>query len=136
MNHYDDLHSVSVAELIAASNWQAQYRLITQWGKLIRHKPELRVADYLIRGCETPAWLAHKLEDNRHHFLFDSDSKIINGLAALVLAQLENKTSADVQQLDIAGLLHSVGLEKHLTPSRNNGLQSILVRAKALVESV
>lgn len=134
MNEYDNLSSVSIAELIAADNWQSQYRLITQWGKLIRHKPELRVDANLIKGCETPSWLAHNLEDNRHHFLFDSDSKIINGLAALVLAQLENKTTAAVRQLDIAGLLHSVGLEKHLTPSRNNGLQSILARAKDLSE--
>lgn len=134
MHTCDDLSSVSIAELIAANNWQAQYRLITQWGKLIQPKPELRVADYLIRGCETPAWLAHNLEDSRHHFLFDSDSKIINGLAALVLAQLENKTMLEIQQLDIAGLLHSAGLEKHLTPSRNNGLRSIIARAGDLVE--
>lgn len=133
MHNYDDLSSVSIAELIATNNWQSQYRLITQWGKLIQPKPDLRIADYLIRGCETPAWLAHKVENNRHHFLFDSDSKIINGLAALVLAQLENKTTAEIQAIDIAGILHSVGLEKHLTPSRNNGLQSILIRAKELI---
>ena len=130
---YDDLSSVSIAELLAANNWQSQYRLITQWGKLIQPKPDLRIADYLIRGCETPAWLAHKMESNRHHFLFDSDSKIINGLAALVLAQLENKTTTEIQMLDLVELLHSVGLEKHLTPSRNNGLQSILVRAGDLI---
>jgi cysteine desulfuration protein SufE len=133
MHDYDDLSSVSVVELMAANNWQSQYRLITQWGKLIQHKPGLRVHQNLIRGCETPAWLARKIENNRHRFLFDSDSKIINGLAALVLAQLEDKTTAEIQSLDIAGLMHSVGLEKHLTPSRNNGLQSILARARDLV---
>jgi cysteine desulfuration protein SufE len=135
MHTYDDLSSVSIAELIAANNWQAQYRLITQWGKLIQPKPDLRSANYLIRGCETPAWLASKLDNNRHHFLFDSDSKIINGLAALVLAQLENKTTAEIQQLDIAALLRSVGLEKHLTPSRN-GLKAILKRVNDMMGNI
>jgi cysteine desulfuration protein SufE len=105
----DDLSSVSLQELIATNNWQSQYRLITQWGKLIQHKPELRNADNLVKGCEVSAWLAHKEEEGGlHHFAFDSDSRVINGLAVL-----------------------SVGLEKYLTPSRNNGLRAIIARVNS-----
>ena len=127
----DDLSSVSLPELIATNNWQSQYRLITQWGKLIQHKPELRKPENLVKGCEVSAWLAHREESGVHHFAFDSDSRVINGLAVLLLAQVQGKTTLEVRELDFERLLLSVGLEKHLTPSRNNGLRAIIARVNS-----
>lgn len=122
----DELHEVSLPQLLQAKSWQAQYRLITDWGKLIVAKPELQRDEYLIRGCETPAWLAHQLIADRHSFIFDSHSRVINGLVALVLSLANGKTSAELAQLDIAHILSAAGLAKHLTPSRSNGLQKII----------
>ena len=131
----DDLSSVSLPELIAANNWQAQYRLITQWGKLIQHKPELRNPENIIRGCEVSAWLAHRESHGVHQFSFDSDSRVINGLAVLLLAQAQGKTTSEVSELDFAQLLSSLGLEKHLTPSRNNGLKAIISRVNRCIDA-
>lgn len=131
---FDDLSSVSVAELMATQNWQSQYRLITQWGKLIQHKPELRSEDNLLRGCEVSAWLAHQEEGGVHCFAFDSDSRVINGLAVLLLAQVNGKTTAEIRAINLTQLLKDVGLEKHLTPSRNNGLREIVLRVREFVE--
>jgi len=136
MLNLDDLSQVSLAELMAAQNWQAQYRLITQWGKLIHPKPELRLAKYQLKGCETPVWLAHTNEAGLHFFAFDSDSRIMNGLAALLLSQLQQKTNMQIHAVNFTQLLTDAGLEKHLTPSRNNGLQVIIARAKSLVDAV
>ncbi len=130
MYSFDDLSTVSLAELLATSNWQAQYRLITQWGKLIHHKPELRVEDKLLRGCETRAWLAHVQVDGAHRFVFDSDSRVINGLAALLLAQVDKKTLHEIRAVNLSQLLLELGLEKHLTPSRNNGLTAIIAQVR------
>jgi len=132
---YDDLSPVSLAELLATQNWQSQYRLITQWGRLIQPKPELRRAEYFVRGCEVSAWLAHSNKAGTHAFSFDSDSRVINGLAALLLAQVHRKTTHEIQALDFSRLLAEVGLEKHLTPSRNNGLRAIIAQVSALVNS-
>jgi cysteine desulfuration protein SufE len=129
----DDLSSVSLPELIATHNWQSQYRLITQWGKLIQHKPELRTPECLVRGCEVSAWLAHTEEKGVHQFAFDSDSRVINGLAVLLLAQVQGKTTLEVRDVDFEQLLLSVGLEKHLTPSRNNGLGALIVKILELI---
>ncbi len=129
----DDLSSVSLPELIATHNWQSQYRLITQWGKLIQHKPELRNPENLVKGCEVSAWLAHRAEGGVHHFAFDSDSRVINGLAVLLLAQAQGKTTLEVRELDFEQLLLNVGLEKHLTPSRNNGLHALIVKILELI---
>ena len=131
----DDLSAVSLPELIAANNWQAQYRLITQWGKLIQHKPELRNPENIIKGCEVSAWLAHRESHGVHQFSFDSDSRVINGLAVLLLAQAQGKTTSEVSELDFAQLLSSLGLEKHLTPSRNNGLKAIISRVNRCIDA-
>lgn len=130
---FDDLSSVSLQELTATQNWQAQYRLITQWGKLIHHKPELRLEENLLRGCETLAWLVHTHVDGIHRFAFDSDSRVINGLAALLLAQVDGKATQEINAVNFAELLLAVGLEKHLTPSRNNGLRALVLKIKEFI---
>jgi cysteine desulfuration protein SufE len=128
MPTFDDLSSISVPELMATHNWQSQYRMITQWGKLIHPKPELRIAEYLIKGCEVSAWLVHSHVNDVHRFAFDSDSRVINGLAALLLSQVDNRTAVEINRVDFTQLLLDVGLEKHLTPSRNNGLRAIVLK--------
>ena len=129
----DDLSSASLPELMSTNNWQSQYRLITQWGKLIQQKPELRIPEYLVKGCEVSAWLAHTEDSGIHRFAFDSDSRVINGLAVLVLSQVHNKTTRDIDAVDFTQLLVDVGLEKHLTPSRNNGLRALIVKILELI---
>lgn len=129
----DDLNTVSLALLQQADNWQSKYRLITDWGRLITLKPELRQPANAIKGCETAAWMAHTYIDGRHRFAFDSDSRVIKGLAALLLVHIDNRTDNELAELNLAGLLHAAGLEKHMTPSRNNGFRAMVLRAAELV---
>lgn len=129
----DDLTSVAIAELMAATNWQQQYRLIIQWGKLVQPKPAVRVPANIIKGCELPVWLQHEESAGLHYFAFDSDSSVINGLAALLLTFVNGKSSTQLAGLDLAAQLQQLGLEKHLTPSRNNGLKAIIARIHLLL---
>ncbi len=129
---YDTLHDVLFEKIIKADNWQAQYRLITTWGTLISAKPELQQPEYLLKGCETSAWLKHDYVDGRHRFLFDSQSRVMNGVVALVLSVVDNKTSAELMLLDVSDAFAQAGLEKHLTPSRNSGLHNIIARMYSL----
>lgn len=133
MFNTDDLSSVLLTELLASNNWQSQYRLITQWGKLIQSKPELRTAENLIKGCEVSAWLAHAKKNGVYNFAFDSDSRVINGLAVLLLVQANGKTTEEIRAIEFTQLLKDIGLEKHLTPSRNNGLRAIIARVNIFV---
>ncbi len=135
MFYTDDLSSVSITELIASNNWQTQYRLITQWGKLIHPKLDMRTAENVIKGCEVSAWLAHADENGVHNFAFDSDSRVINGLAVLLLVQVNGKTTEEIRAIDFTQLLKDIGLEKHLTPSRNNGLRAFIVRVSEMVRA-
>ena len=129
----DDLSGVTVSELVAAANWQQQYRLIIQWGKLIQPKPDIRLPANLIKGCELPVWLVHEQRGDQHYFAFDSDSSVMNGLVVLLLVQLNGKTSAQIVAQPLLQSLRDLGFEKHLTPSRNNGFNRIIERALILV---
>lgn len=130
---YDDLSSISLSQLLAAGNWQQQYKLIIQWGKLIAPKPEIRLPDNVIRGCELPVWLVCTHKNGKLYFAFDADSSVIKGLAALLLVQINEKSATELAALDLVASLHSLGLEKHLTPSRNNGLHGIIARIYELI---
>lgn len=132
---HDDLSSISIPRLLAADNWQQQYKLIIQWGKLLSPKPEIRTADNLIRGCELPVWLTCTQCAGKLYFSFDADSSVIKGLAALLLVQVNDKNLAELAGLDLVASLQSLGLEKHLTPSRNNGLNGIIGRVYELLKS-
>lgn len=132
----DDLSDVSLPELMAATNWQQQYRLIIQWGKLIRPKPEIRLPVNLIKGCELPVWLVHEQQGAQHYFAFDSDSSVMNGLAVLLLVQMNGKTTLELQAQDVIAMVKKLGFEKHLTPSRNNGFHRIVERASMLVDAL
>ncbi len=131
----DDLGTVKLPELMAVSNWQQQYKLIIQWGKLVRPKPDIRLPANLIKGCELPVWLVHKRKGEHHYFEFDSDSSVMNGLAVLLLVQLNGKTAAQIDGENLVQSLRDLGLEKHLTPSRNNGFSRIILRALAFVDT-
>lgn len=130
----DDLHTVSLEQLMHMQSWQAKYRLITQWGLLIQPKPALRIEQNLVRGCETSAWMNHQRNaEGRYRFAFDSDSRVIKGLAALLLSMINNKTAAELSTLDFEHVLRDAGLETHMTPSRNNGFRSIVLRINELI---
>jgi len=129
----DDLDGVKLSELTAATNWQQQYRLIIQWGKLVRPKPGMRLPEHLIKGCELPVWLAHEQQGEQYYFAFDSDSSVMNGLAVLLLVQINSKTRDEVTSVDLLESLRELGFEKHLTPSRNSGLAEIIKRIQNLV---
>lgn len=131
----DDFSSVSIADLMLAGNWQHQYRLITQWGKLIQPKPAIRTPENLIKGCELPVWLAHQQINQHHYFAVDCDSRVINGLVVLLLVQVHARTGVELENLNLESCLYDLGLGKHLTPSRNNGLKAIIARIYQLLGS-
>ena len=126
---FDDLTSVSLNQLLLAQGWQTKYRLVTDWGRLIHSKPAIREPQYLVRGCEALVWLSYSYENTRHRFTFDSDSRVMNGLAALLLSLIDNKTSQELAKIKVKDVLQAAGLEKHVTPSRSNGFKTIVDRA-------
>ncbi|WP_429010833.1 SufE family protein [Aeromonas allosaccharophila] len=121
-------------QFAAAHGWENQYRLIIQLGKLLPVLPsEWQQEAFRLKGCESQAWLkGEKSEDGCWHFACDSDARIVRGLIVIVLAALNHKSSAAIQAFDMEGYFSELGLEKHLSPSRGNGLRAIVLAIREL----
>lgn len=116
-------------QFAAASGWENQYRLIIQLGKLLPTLPaEWQQEEHRLKGCESQAWLkGEKSEDGNWHFACDSDARIVRGLIVIVLAALNHQSADTIQAFDMDAYFSELGLEKHLSPSRGNGLRAIVL---------
>ena len=116
-------------QFAATHGWENQYRLIIQLGKQLPALPsEWQTEDNRLKGCESQAWLkSEKGEDGCWHFACDSDARIVRGLIVIVLAALNHQTADAIQTFDVDGYFSELGLEKHLSPSRGNGLRAIVL---------
>jgi cysteine desulfuration protein SufE len=85
---------------------------------------EARTEAALVRGCTTPVWLDGSVEDGRCHFRLGAGSSLIKGLAVLLLELYENETPEAVAAFE-PGLLAGLGLDRHISPTRLNGLDQI-----------
>ncbi|MCH7349071.1 SufE family protein [Aeromonas sp. MR7] len=116
-------------QFAAVKGWENQYRLIIQLGKSLPAQPaEWQTEEHRLKGCESQAWLkGEKSEDGCWHFACDSDARIVRGLIVIVLAALNHKTAEAILAFDMDGYFTELGLEKHLSPSRGNGLRAIVL---------
>ena len=116
-------------QFAAANGWENQYRLIIQLGKLLPTLPaEWQQEAFRLKGCESQAWLkGEKSKDGCWHFACDSDARIVRGLIVIVLAALNHQTADTIQAFDMDAYFSELGLEKHLSPSRGNGLRAIVL---------
>ena len=116
-------------QFAAAHGWENQYRLIIQLGRQLPELPaEWQTEEHRLKGCESQAWLkGEKSEDGCWHFACDSDARIVRGLIVIVLAALNHQSAEVIQAFDIEAYFSELGLEKHLSPSRGNGLRAIVL---------
>lgn len=116
-------------QFAAAHGWENQYRLIIQLGKLLPAlPPEWQQEEFHLKGCESLAWLkGESTEDGCWHFACDSDARIVRGLIVIVLAALNHQSAEVIQAFDMEAYFTELGLEKHLSPSRGNGLRAIVL---------
>ncbi|GAA0819777.1 hypothetical protein GCM10009111_24260 [Colwellia asteriadis] len=119
-----------------SKGWDSLHREIMLLGKKLPRLPSSqRNEQSLIAGCESLAWLTVEQDRQGHfHFFADSDAKVIRGLLMIVLAIFNNKTTAEIQQVNIDNIFDELGLLHHLSPSRGNGLLAIVAKIKQLTE--
>ena len=122
----------------AAKGWDNVYRQIMLAGKsLPRLAEHEKHQQNEVAGCESQVWLScanNGLQDV--WFSVDSPSKIVRGLLALVIEPLQHQSAAQISQFDAKLYLQQIGLEKHLSESRGNGLMAVAKRIKAYAEQM
>jgi cysteine desulfuration protein SufE len=113
------------------SDWMEKYEHIIEIGKdLSPMKEEDKVEQNLIKGCQSRVWLSAKLNsEGEVIFSADSDAIITKGLVALMLHILSGSQASEIAAADLY-FLEKIGLNAHLSPTRSNGLASMVKQMK------
>lgn len=114
-------------------DWEERYKYIIDLGKeLPEMSQELRTSERLVKGCQSNVWIEVDREGDRLVFIVDSDAVIVRGLLAVVMAAYNQKTPTQILEFDVDGFFAELDLERHLSPTRGNGLRSIVSRIKSI----
>ena len=119
-----------IEEFSAFDDWMDKYQMIIDLGN---EQPPLDAAykteDNLIDGCQSRVWLHAEMREGLVHFEADSDAIITKGLIALLIRVLSDHTPAEILESDVH-FIDAIGLTQHLSPTRSNGLLSMLKQIK------
>lgn len=114
-------------------SWEDRYKYIIDLGKELPPIGEDKKDDaHLVRGCQSQVWIDSQQEGDVMWFDADSDAFIVKGLLGVVLAAYNGKTSAEIQNFDIDQYFEQLGLLKHLSPTRGNGLRAMVKRIQLM----
>ncbi|HSG51178.1 MAG TPA: SufE family protein [Rheinheimera sp.] len=131
------LQSIKQHDLAAISDvkdWQSKYRILMQLGKKLPPIPEkMKQTEFLVKGCESRAWLMHyhNKSDDKHYFVLDSEARIVKGLMAIMLCLVNGMTSSELSKFDLQHKFDQLNLKPYLSQSRGNGLTAMAERIKA-----
>lgn len=111
-------------------DWMDKYELIIEMGKeLSPMNEEDKIEQNLIKGCQSKVWIKPKIENGIITFSADSDALITKGLVSLVLKVLSGHTPEEIKEAQLH-FVNDIGLSSHLSPTRSNGLLSMLKQIK------
>ena len=119
-------------------SWEDKYRFVIDLGRdLPQFADADKTDDKLVRGCQSQVWLSHEYnpDTNQLRLAIDSDAHIVRGLIAIVLAAYDSHTPEEVVSYDIEGLFDELALLTHLSPTRGNGLRSMVARIQSTAEA-
>jgi len=107
-------------------DWMDRYRHIIDLGQRLGDFPEEWMTDdFKVRGCQSQVWLVPEHKDGRIIFHAASDAAIVSGLIAILLRIYSNRTPAEILATP-PSFIEGLGLDEHLSPSRANGLHSMV----------
>ena len=114
--------------------WLDKYEYLIELGKNLEEYPEgEKTDDKLIKGCQSRVWLNSRQEGGRIFFNADSDAIITRGIISLLISVYSGRTPEEIAGDDF-GFIEEIGLKENLSPTRANGLVSMIARIKELAE--
>jgi len=114
-------------------DWEERYRYIIELGREVpAFDDALKVPELKVRGCSSQVWLKGDWQGDKLALSGDSDAHIVRGLMAVLFALYQGKTRADVAAIDARAQLDALGLAGALSPTRTNGLYSMVERIRAI----
>jgi len=115
--------------------WEERYKYIIDLGKELPAMDDVKkTEDNLVRGCQSQVWIDFEKQDDIYHFEVDSDAFIVKGLLGLVMAAYNNKSAEQILAFDIESYFEELGLMKHLSMTRGNGLRAMVEKIKHIAQ--
>ena len=119
-----------VEEFAMFDDWLDKYNYIIELGKSLPPiDPKYKNPTYLISGCQSQVWVHAALENGQVIFTGDSDALITKGIAAILIRVISDNTPDEILDDDF-GFIDRLGLKEHLSPTRSNGLMSMMKQMK------
>ena len=135
MNEVHEAQQELVEEFSYFDNWMDRYQYIIDLG---RHLPEFPEADKIetnkIKGCQSQVWFVANCDNDLLQFRAISDAAIVSGLIALLLRIYSGRRPREILDTP-ADFVAALGLEQHLSPTRSNGLASMLQAIRAFADN-
>ncbi|MCQ2134624.1 MAG: SufE family protein [Bacteroidales bacterium] len=114
--------------------WLDKYEYLIELGKNLDSYPEEeKTEEKLIKGCQSRVWLDSKVEDGKIYFSADSDAIITKGIISLLISVYSGRTAAEIASDDFK-FIENIGLKENLSPTRANGLVSMISTIKRIAQ--
>jgi cysteine desulfuration protein SufE len=119
-----------VAEFASFSDWEDRYKKLIEFGKKLPDLPEAKkTEDARVKGCQSQVWMHAHMDGRNVIFEADSDALLVRGLVAMLLRIYSNAAPAEIINT-APDFVREIGLESKLSPSRGNGLFSMIKQMK------
>lgn len=112
--------------------WLDKYEYLIDLGKNLAPYPDSsKTDDRLIKGCQSRVWLDYQMKDGKLWFAADSDAIITKGIISLLVSIYSGRTPEEIASSDFS-FIEKIGLKENLSPTRANGLASMIATIKAV----
>ena len=130
MSTIPEIEQQIIQEFSKFDDWLDRYNYLIELGRDCPaiHESEKTEAN-LIKGCQSRVWLGTEFIDGRVIFRADSDAVITKGIASLLIRVLSNQTPDEIVNAELT-FVDTIGLREHLSPTRSNGLKSMIKQMK------
>jgi cysteine desulfuration protein SufE len=130
MSTIESIQNEIVEEFSLFEDWMQRYEYMIELGKslpLIDEK--YKTEDHIIKGCQSKVWIHADLEEELLKFTADSDAIITKGIIAILIRVFSNQHPKDILEAN-TDFIDKIGLKEHLSPTRANGLVSMIKQIK------
>ena len=130
MKSLEEAQNQIIEEFSLYEDWMDKYNYLIELSKELNTiDPPYKTEEYVIKGCQSKVWLHAELKDGKIFYTADSDAIITKGIIALLIKVLSGREPAEIANADLY-FIDEIGLKENLSPTRSNGLVSMLKQMK------
>ncbi|MCQ2144146.1 MAG: SufE family protein [Bacteroidales bacterium] len=129
-----EIENEVIEEFSMFDEWLDKYEYIIDMGKSLEEFPQdKKTDDRLIKGCQSRVWLDSCFTDGKVFFTADSDAIITKGIISLLIRIYSGRTPEEILSSDFS-VVEKIGLRENLSPTRANGLVSMIEKIRAIAQ--